>query len=134
MKKQVGSRIERQWFTFFTAWSDVRGAAKRLSNRAHFVVVVARVHAQALFPIIGKMQKPLVFDALRNACQRLAHQLHVMAVGSVNHNANRNATRFSQQASLDAAYGTRPAPTGRTQRATCFSMVTVIAGFAPKMT
>ena len=72
------------------------GKAELTNNGADLVEIVAFVQAQPL------RFRPSWPRALRhNAAQSFFDQLHVMPVGAIDNNGQRNAGRFGQQAALD---------------------------------
>ncbi|OIQ81588.1 hypothetical protein GALL_366410 [mine drainage metagenome] len=77
--------------------ADVGGKAEFLHDLAYLVKVIPLVQTKPLWSLCCRV-RPLDRDGL----QRATDQLHVVSVGTVNGNSNRDAIRFRQQAALDA--------------------------------
>src|SRR4028119_1482695 len=93
-------------FLFFAPAANVSSVSKLPHHFIHLIIVVARVQAQPL--VAGarcQMSQSLVFNHLRNTGQRRCHQFHIVTVGTFNLQSQRNARRFGQQTSFDAAFG-----------------------------
>ena len=81
----------------FASGPDVRGKAELSDDVTNFIEVVALVETDTL------MHRCRWYGtSCHNAVQRASDQLHVVAVGTVNGQRNRNPRRFRQQAALDA--------------------------------
>ena len=100
---------------FFSACEDVSGEAEFLQQRSHLVVIVSFIHAHALRLLACRSR-----STDRNALDRLANQPHVMPIGAVDRQSDRNAHGFAQQRALDPVFasirrvgaGFFPLPTG----------------------
>jgi len=77
-----------------------RGAPKRRQGSAHFLIVGPFVEAHALR---WRLRWLRTLDA--KAVKRGPHALHVMSVGTIQHQANGEAMPRSQQTALDPALG-----------------------------
>jgi hypothetical protein len=84
-------------FSLIVSGSDVSGKVEFPDDVAHRLKVVALVQADALGHCHGGHR-----TRSHDAVQRTSDQLHVMPVGTVNGQRNRDADHFGQQAALDA--------------------------------
>src|SRR5271166_5999215 len=89
-----------QLLRLFAARTDVCREAELLDDLPHCVIVVALIQAHAL-RLVGRRLWP--FD--RNALQGLLNQLHVVAIGAVHGQADRNSLSLHQQAALGTLLG-----------------------------
>lgn len=83
-----------------TSCLDVSREAELRDHVSDFFVVVALVQAQSLLPFHGRTG---AID--RDALQGLPYQLHVVAVGARNHQADGHALGFDQQTAFDPPFG-----------------------------
>src|SRR5579871_596524 len=81
---------------------DVRREAELLQQRADFVVVISFVQAHPLGRVLGRLG---TLGICRDALQRGLDQLHVVAVGAVDGQPQRNAVGVHEQTALDAPLG-----------------------------
>ena len=85
---------------FFAASADMRRVAELNDQLADFIEVIPLVEAQVLTPV---SPNPWPLDG--QARQRRFDQSHVVAVGTVDYQAEGNAAPVTQQAAFYAAFG-----------------------------
>src|SRR6266545_1591297 len=92
--------LTRDLLGFFATCANVGRKAKLRQDRPHLVVVIAFVQTHALRLLCAGF-------GTRNhdAFDRGTQQFHVVPVGAVNRQPNRDAVALGQQAALDAALG-----------------------------
>src|SRR6266487_1579092 len=78
---------------FFPTWANVGRKAKFAQDVTHLLVVVALVETHPLRLLLGRL-RTLDYDALDGR----SHQLHIMAIRSLNRQANRHPMPFGKQA------------------------------------
>src|SRR5690349_8361521 len=85
---------------FFAAGADMRRVAELNDQVADFIEVIALVEAQVLTPV-----RPHPWPLDGEAVQRRFDQAHVVAVGTVDCEAEGHAAPFTQEAAFYAAFG-----------------------------
>ena len=85
---------------FFASASDVCGVSELVHEFPHLVVGVPVVQAEIL-RMVGFGLGPIHRDAIK----RRLNEPHVVAVGPINRQADRDAASFGQEATLDASFG-----------------------------
>ncbi len=89
--------LARQLFRFLTAAANVGGKAKLVQDLPYFVEIVALVHAHPLRCIFSGFRS---LDDDTFDCR--THQLHIVAIGAVNRDTDRDTVPLGQQAAFDA--------------------------------
>src|SRR3990172_4549255 len=86
--------------SFFATATNMRGELELFEQSPHVVVIVPFVQAHSL-GLVGRG----LGTGNRNAFDRRARQLHVMSVGPINGDSDRDTSGLSEQAALDAIFG-----------------------------
>lgn len=86
-------------FGFFATGTDMGGKAELMNNGADLVEVVTFVQAQPL-----RLRPSWPRTLRHDAAQRFFDQLHVMPVGTLDNDGQRNTGRFGQQTAFDALF------------------------------
>lgn len=91
------ARFPFDGFGLVPTWADMGGKAELLQRGIDRIIVVAGIQAHPLWPTRGRL-----WSGDDQAFDRRADQFHVMPIGPVHLQAERDAMPLSQQAAFDA--------------------------------
>lgn len=94
------SRFPLDRLCLFPTRANVRRISELLRQIANFIIVISLIQTQSL-----RRSFCWLWPFYRNACQRRLYQFHVMTIGSIQHQSNRNPSPFTQKTAFNASFG-----------------------------